>query len=85
MKDNSNPTFNEELYFRIPILVPKLTLDDILNQKTVDMLTHVAIREEIRNRPDINIQLWLDGAEILSDESLGFCRVFLSEIQNATK
>lgn len=44
-----------------------------------------SIREELRNRPDINIYLWLDGADVLSDESLGYCRVFLSDIQKAAK
>jgi hypothetical protein len=46
-------------------------------------LINEAISEELRNRPDINIQLWLDGADIMTDESLGHCRVFLSEIDKA--
>lgn len=36
MKDNSNPTYNEELYFRMPLLKPELTLEDILSNKTTE-------------------------------------------------
>lgn len=85
MKDNSNPTFNEELYFRIPILKPELTLEDIINKKTVEQLMNEAIKEELKNRPDISIYLWLDGADVMSDESLGYCRVYVSEIVKAAK
>lgn len=63
----------------------ELTLDDIINQKTKESLVVDAIREELKNRPDITIQLWLDGADIMTDESLGYCRIMLSEVQNAQK
>ena len=36
MRDNSNPTYNEELYFRLPILEPVRTVEDIVNQKTIE-------------------------------------------------
>lgn len=85
MKDNSNPTYNEELYFRMPLMEPKLTIEDRLSNKTLEQVRNEAIREELRNRPDINIELWLDGADVMTDESLGYCRVFLSEIQKAQK
>jgi centrosomal protein CEP76 len=61
IKDNPNPTYNEELYFRLPILKKKLSLEDRLNQKTEESLLHDAIREELKTRPDITINLWLDG------------------------
>jgi centrosomal protein CEP76 len=38
MKDNSNPTYNEELFFRMPLLKPELTLEDIINSKTIEQL-----------------------------------------------
>ncbi len=61
MLDNSNPTMNEELYFRIPIMKRKLSLQDRVNNKTEQDLICEAIKDELTNRPDINIQLWLDG------------------------
>ncbi|CAD8197148.1 unnamed protein product [Paramecium octaurelia] len=85
IKNDPNPSYNEELYFRIPILRREKTFEDIINQKTDQDLLVDALREELKSRPDITIQLWLDGQDILSDESLGYCRVFLSEIQKASK
>ncbi|CAD8196575.1 unnamed protein product [Paramecium pentaurelia] len=85
IKNDPNPSYNEELYFRIPILRREKTFEDIINQKTDQDLLIDALREELKSRPDITIQLWLDGQDILSDESLGYCRVFLSEIQKASK
>ncbi|CAK92929.1 unnamed protein product (macronuclear) [Paramecium tetraurelia] len=85
IKNDPNPSYNEELYFRIPILRKEKTFEDIINQKTDKDLLIDALREELKSRPDITIQLWLDGQDILSDESLGYCRVFLSEIQKASK
>ncbi|CAK60259.1 unnamed protein product (macronuclear) [Paramecium tetraurelia] len=85
IKNDPNPSYNEELYFRIPILRREKTFEDIINQKTDKDLLIDALREELKSRPDITIQLWLDGQDILSDESLGYCRIFLSEIQKASK
>lgn len=31
IKNDPNPTYNEELYFRIPILKKEMTLEDIIN------------------------------------------------------
>ena len=61
MKDNANPTFNEDIYFRMPIKVREKTFDDIINNTSDEELLVDAIREELRARPDITLQLWLDG------------------------
>ena len=61
IKNDPNPTYNEELYFRIPILKGTLSIEDRLNNKTEASLKVDALKEELKTRPDITIQLWLDG------------------------
>ena len=55
IKNDPNPTYNEELYFRIPILKGTLSLEDRLNNKTEASLIVDALKEELKTRPDITI------------------------------
>lgn len=55
IKNDPNPTYNEELYFRIPLLKRTLSIEDRINQKTEADLIVDALREELKTRPDITI------------------------------